>query len=57
MAGIAAAYRELDSTVHAIEELKRQNFRDFDVYTPVPRHELEHAVHPPVSPVRRGYRR
>ena len=53
MAGILAAYRELDSTVHAIEELKRQNFRDFEVYTPVPRHELEHAVHPPQSPVRR----
>jgi len=53
MAGILAAYRELDSTVHAIEELKRQNFRDFDVYSPVPRHELEHAVHPPISPVRR----
>ena len=33
MAGILAAYRELDSTVHAIEELKRQNFRDIDVYT------------------------
>ena len=53
MAGILAAYRELDSTVHAIEELKRQNFRDVDVYSPVPRHELEHAVHPPQSPVRR----
>jgi hypothetical protein len=53
MAGILAAYRELDSTVHAIEELKRQNFRDFDVYSPVPRHELEHAVHPPASPIRR----
>ena len=53
MAGILASYRELDSTVHAIEELKRQNFRDIDVYSPVPRHELEHAVHPPASPVRR----
>ena len=53
MAGILAAYRELDSTVHAIEELKRQNFRDVDVYSPVPRHELEHAVHQPQSPVRR----
>ena len=53
MAGILAAYHELDSTVHAIEELKRQNFRDIDVYSPVPRHELEHAVHPPASPVRR----
>jgi hypothetical protein len=53
MAGVLASYRELDSTVHAIEELKRQNFRDIDVYSPVPRHELEHAVHPPASPVRR----
>ncbi|HEU4630899.1 MAG TPA: DUF3341 domain-containing protein [Gemmatimonadaceae bacterium] len=52
MAGILASYRELDSTVHAIEELKKQNFRDIDVYSPVPRHELEHAVNPPISPVR-----
>ena len=53
MAGILASYRELDSTVHAIEQLKKENFRDIDVYSPVPRHELEHAVHPPQSPVRR----
>lgn len=52
MSGVLASYRELDSTVHAIEELKKQNFRDIDVYSPVPRHELEHAVHPPISPVR-----
>ena len=52
MAGILGAFRDLDATVHAIEDLKRQNFRDIDVYTPTPRHELEHAVHPPISPVR-----
>ncbi|HEY0972371.1 MAG TPA: DUF3341 domain-containing protein [Gemmatimonadales bacterium] len=52
MAGILGAFRDLDATVHAIEDLKRQNFRDIDVYTPAPRHELEHAVHPPISPVR-----
>ena len=52
MAGILGAFRELDSAVHAIEDLKRQNFGDIDVYTPAPRHELEHAVHPPISPVR-----
>lgn len=52
MAGILASYRELDSTVHAIEALKKQNFRDVDVYSPTPRHELEHAVHPPISGVR-----
>jgi hypothetical protein len=52
MAGILAAFRDLDSTVHAIEDLKRQNFGDVDVYTPAPRHEIEHAVNPRISPVR-----
>ncbi|HEX3160389.1 MAG TPA: DUF3341 domain-containing protein [Gemmatimonadaceae bacterium] len=52
MAGVVALYRELDATVAAIEDLKRQNFRDFEVYSPTIRHELEHAVHPKESPVR-----
>jgi len=52
MVGVLGAFSELDSTTHAIEELKRQGFRDLDVYTPAPRHEIEHAVHPPVSKVR-----
>lgn len=52
MVGVLGAFNELDATTHAIEELKRQGFRDFDVYTPTPRHEIEHAVHPPVSKVR-----
>lgn len=52
MAGILGAFRDLDSTVHAIEDLKRQNLGDIDVYSPAPRHELEHAVNPPISPVR-----
>jgi hypothetical protein len=52
MVGVLAAFNELDSTTHAIEELKRNGFNDFDVYSPTPRHELEHAVHPPVSKVR-----
>lgn len=52
MAGIVAAFRDLDATVAAIEDLKRQNFREVDVYSPTPRHELEHAVHPPTSRVR-----
>jgi len=52
MVGILGVYDNLDSTVASIEELKRQSFRDIDVYTPTPRHELEHAVHPPTSPVR-----
>lgn len=52
MVGVLGAFRELDSTTHAIEELKHKGFTDFDVYTPTPRHELEHAVHPPISKVR-----
>ena len=31
MAGILAAFRDLDSTVEAIEDLKRQKFGDVDV--------------------------
>ena len=50
MRGVLGAFRELDSVVEAIEELKQQKYVDIYVYTPTPRHELEHAVHPPTSP-------
>ena len=53
MRGVLGAFRELDSVVDAIEELKQQKYVDINVYSPTPRHELEHAVHPPPSPVRR----
>ena len=51
--GILAAFRELDATVDAIEDLKRQKITDITVYTPTPRHEIEEAVDPPTSPVRK----
>jgi hypothetical protein len=51
--GIVAAFRELDATVDAIEDLKRQKIGDITVYTPTPRHEIEEAVDPPTSPVRK----
>jgi len=51
--GLVAAFQHLDSTCEAIEALKKANFKQFTVYTPAPRHELEHAVDPPRSPVRR----
>ena len=51
--GLVAAFRELDATCDAIEALKKANFKQFTVYTPAPRHEIEHAVRPPVSPIRR----
>lgn len=51
--GLVAVYRELDALVDAIEELKQKNYPSFVVYTPTPRHEIDDAVDPPTSPVRR----
>ena len=52
MPGIVAAFSELDSTVHAIEALRQSRFGNVTVYSPTPRHELEHAVDAPPSKVR-----
>jgi hypothetical protein len=53
MQGVIAAFAELDSTVEAIEDLRKKNFTDITVYSPTPRHELEEALDAPKSPVRR----
>src|SRR3954467_10386356 len=52
MPGLIGAFSELDSTVHAIEALRRGRFDDLTVYSPTPRHELEHAIEGPPSRVR-----
>jgi len=52
MPGIVAAFNELDSTVHAVEALRQGRFNDLTVYSPTPRHELEHAMDAPPSRVR-----
>ena len=52
MQGVLGAFRELDSAVHAIEELKKQRFGDITVFTPTPRHEFEHAMQHEPSRVR-----
>ena len=52
MPGIIAAFHELDSAVHAIEDLRRNQFNEITVYTPTPRHEFEHALEAPPSKVR-----
>ena len=44
MQGVLGAFRELDSAVHAIEDLKKERYGDITVYTPTPRHELEHVM-------------
>ncbi|MBI4409243.1 MAG: DUF3341 domain-containing protein [Gemmatimonadetes bacterium] len=50
--GVLAIYAEVDAAAAAIERLRREGLKDVVVFTPVPRHELEHALHPPESPVR-----
>jgi hypothetical protein len=50
--GVLAAYRELDALVDGIEALKHGRFAKFTVYTPTPRHEIEHALKPPTSRIR-----
>jgi hypothetical protein len=53
MQGVVASFKELDSTVHAVEDLRKARLGDVTVYTPTPRHEIEEAVGSPNSPVRR----
>jgi len=53
MQGILGIFSQLDAAVDAIHALKKERAGDMTVYTPAPRHELEHAVHPEPSPVRR----
>src|SRR6478736_5741145 len=44
MQGVLGAFHEIDSAVHAVEDLKKQKIGDITVYTPTPRHEFEHAM-------------
>ncbi len=53
MRGVLGHFRELDLTVDAIEELKQADFGPITVYSPTPRHELEHVISAPPSAVRR----
>ena len=53
MRGVLGIFPQLDAAVDAVEDLKHQRLGDVTVYTPTPRHELEHAIHAPTSPVRR----
>jgi hypothetical protein len=52
MQGVLGAFHNLDSAVHAIEELKKERVGDITVYSPTPRHELEHALDHGPSKVR-----
>ena len=45
-------FREVDTAVKAIEGLRAAGMNDLETYSPLPQHELEHALHPPQSSVR-----
>lgn len=53
MRGVIGLFRELDTTVDAIAILKKRKLGEFTVYTPTPRHEIEHAIDRGPSAVRR----
>jgi hypothetical protein len=53
MRGVLGAFHELDATVSAIEALKEAKLGAIQVFTPTPRHELEHALDRGPSPVRK----
>jgi hypothetical protein len=53
MQGVLGAFAEIDSTVHAIEDLKKQNFSDITVFTPTPRHEFDEVMDHGPSGVRK----
>jgi hypothetical protein len=53
MQGVLGAFHELDTTVHAIEELKQSKIGHVTVYSPTIRHEIDDAIGAPVSVVRR----
>ena len=50
--GILASYEYLDSTVDAIENLRKAGFKDITAYAPYPDHHIEHALGYDQSPVR-----
>lgn len=50
--GVLGVFSHLDTLCDAIEQLKSSN-KDLTVYSPCPRHEIDHAVGKPTSPIRR----
>src|SRR4051812_9805405 len=53
MQGVLASFHELDSAVHAIEDLNRARIGEVTVFSPTPRHEFEDVLNRPKSAVRK----
>lgn len=45
-------FREVDTAIRAIETLRAAGLTELESYSPLPNHDLEHALHRPQSPVR-----
>lgn len=53
MRGIVGVFPRLDDTIDAIHALRKARLGEVTVYSPTPRHEIEHAIHAGPSVVRR----
>jgi hypothetical protein len=53
MQGVLGVFHELDATVDAIDDLKKEKYLDVEVFSPTLDHHLEEAIAAPESPVRR----
>lgn len=51
-AGVLGVFAEVDAAVEAIHGLKAAGLKRIVTFSPMPSHDLEHAMHPPQSPVR-----
>lgn len=52
MSRYLGVFSEVDTAVRAIENLQDAGMNDLETYSPLPQHELEHALHRPQSPIR-----
>ena len=50
--GVLGVFAELDSAVEAIENLRKAGLRNITAFSPMPSHDIEHALHAPESSVR-----
>lgn len=51
-AGMLGVFDTLDTAVEAVEQLRAAKAGRLTVFSPMPSHDLEHAIHPAQSPVR-----
>lgn len=50
--GVLGVFSEIDGAIEAINNLRSAGLKRIITFSPMPSHDLEHALHPPQSPVR-----